>query len=60
MNQRITKVEYYQDDILIGTGKITGIDKKNGMSVYDVTLSNGKLHWGYRDQFKVISKKKAK
>ena len=52
-----TKVQYYQDDVLKGVGKITGRDSKNGRAVYDVTLSNGATHWGYREQFTVVTKK---
>jgi len=52
-----TKVEYYQLDKLVGTGKIVCIDTKNGYTVYDVTLDNGKMYWGCREQFKTIPKR---
>jgi len=40
----------------MGTGKVDSVDKKNGMSVYGVNLTNGSSYWGYRDQFEIIPK----
>lgn len=58
MEERLTKgtvVEYYQHGTLIGVGVIVDSGEENGMKVYDVDLPNGRTHWGYRDQFKVVS-----
>jgi predicted transcriptional regulator with HTH domain len=52
-----TKVEYRQHGKLIGVGKIVGVGTKNGMKVYDVTMSDGKCFWGYTDQFTPLKKK---
>lgn len=32
-------------------GKVTGSGIENGERVFDVTLENGRTHWGYADQF---------
>lgn len=51
-----SKVEYYQHGVFIGVGKIVDSGEKNGCKVYDVEFPNGRCHWGYRDQFKKVSK----
>lgn len=59
MKERLTNgtvVEYYQTGNLVGIGVICGNGEKNGMKVYDVEFPNGRTHWGYRDQFKVVNK----
>lgn len=45
------RVGYYQANRFIGFGVIEGTGYKNEMRVYDVKLDNGKLHWGYEQQF---------
>lgn len=58
MKERLTEgtvVEYYQHGTLIGVGVISGSGMENGMKVYDVDLPNGRSHWGYHHQFKVVN-----